>query len=294
MYGYKINLEGLPKTEFACSTSVNNYEWKNNNTKNVVEISISASEQAIITVANKEFIFSGDHLSCVVEDEERRAYCPVGTENKITSVAVRFDKITAKFCDLSREDTYDQSVFLIPAVTNEISGIDEISRLLKKYIKNYASENAYNRALCVSVWFEILAAIDKNTRLFLTNRKSNAENYYINKLNFIIRTQFQKKLLLNDIAKEFGVSMSYLSSIYSKNTGKLFRRAVLEMRMTKAKELLSKGGSCVEDVALAVGFCDASSFRKSFKKFFGVNISGLKNIENGMTLYHDKPLRKQK
>ncbi len=294
LYGYKINFEGLPETVFACATSVNDYEWKNNNGKNVIEIGITTSEQTTFSIKKQQFTLPGTKLSCLAGDEDRKAYSPKDTENKITSVAVRFNKITASLCDLNKDDTYDNSVFLLPAVTTEIPGIDDVSRLLKKYIKNYVSKASYSRALCISVWFDILATIDKNTRLHLTNQKLNTENYYINKLNFIIKTQFQKKLLLTDIAKEFGVSMSYLSAIYSKNTGKSFRNAVLEMRMLKAKELISKGNTFIDDVAFAVGFCDVSAFRKSFKKFFGVNISELKNIENGMTLYHDKPLRKEK
>ena len=247
----------------------------------------------VFDTENKQFELSGTHLSCVVGNENRKAYSPSGIENKITAVAVSLDKLTFCLCELSKEDAYDNSVYLLPAVTNEIPEINEISRLLKKYIKNYISENSHNRALCISIWFNILAIIDKNTRIAILNQEKSAENYYINKLNFIIKTQFQKKLLLTDIAKSFGISMSYLSNVYSKETGKSFRKALSEQRMTKAEELISKGSISIDDIALSVGFSDAVAFRKSFKNFFGINISDLKNIENGMTLYHDKPLRKE-
>lgn len=293
MYGYKIKLFGIPETKFACSTSVTNYNWKNHNRENVIEISISKSEKRISHVGNRCYEFTDKTvLECVIGNEKRTSYCDEGVKTDITSVAVCFDKMVSEPCELSRADAEDNSVYLLPEYLEDFSGISGIMGLLNKYISCNVSGTAYDRAMCVSLWFEILSVIDRTVRQTIVSQKGSSENYYVKKLDYIINKRYAEKLSLTDIAAEFGVAMSYLSYVYSKASGKSFRNAVTEARLTRVKELISTTDMSAEDIAVCVGFCDVAYLRKSFKKFFGVSISEYKKIQSGMTLYHEKPVRK--
>ncbi|MBP3580164.1 MAG: helix-turn-helix transcriptional regulator [Clostridia bacterium] len=242
---------------------------------------------------NKTYYFGeGTRLGCVLGNEERISFCDSGVQKEITTVAVRFEKISITAGELFFTDACDNSCFLLPAFWEETTQVQEIFGLLNKYIKYSTSNAIYDRAKCISIWFEIIHLIDKQTRAMLSTLQNSSANYYIKKLNFIIETQYNKKISLTQIAKEFNVSLSYLSSIYGSVTGQSFKDAICAVRLKKAKELILTTSLSLADIANAVGICDETYLRKRFKKFFGVSISEFKKINKGLTLYHEKPLRK--
>ena len=271
-----MKINGLPETVFACSTTVDNYEWKNSNDNCTIEISISKAKFCTEIVNNKtQYFESGKHMACVLGNEERYGFCDSGVENEITSVAVRFDGINIKDGELE-----------------DITQMQEITRLLNKYIKHNTSDEIYDRAKCVSIWFDMIYVIDKYTRTLLSKPQNNSTNYYVKKLDYIIDTQYDKKVSLTQIAREFNVSMSYLSSLYSTVTGRTFKEALSSARLKKAKELMLTTSLSLAEIADAVGICDEIYLGKRFKKIFGVSVSEFKKINKGLTLYHEKPLRK--
>lgn len=295
MYGYKVTFKGLPETVFACATSVDNYEWSNHNDKNTLEISLSEVEQMVVQMGDERLEYTDViRLSCVVGDEPRYASAPAGARCDILTVAVRFEDLRKEGRELYKEDANDHSCYLLPGSLADVSEKPVIRRLLNTYIHNHVSGTAYDRAQCISLWFELLSVMDKATRRVLVEQKSSSENYYVKKLNYIIEKDYAQKLSLAQIAEEFDVSLSYLSSVYSTATGETFSKALLRTRMAKAKALIDEQVFSCEEIATKVGVCDATYLRKRFKKFYGVSISEYRNISNGLTLYHEKPIRKEK
>ena len=293
MYGYKVSLKGLPQTVFACSTTVDNYNWKNSNNNRVVEISTEKSEGFTLIVNNETHLFTeGSRLSCIVGDDERYAFSDADIKKEITSVAVCFEELNITAGELCEADAFDNSYFILPAFLENENITLEVTRLLNKFINHYISDLACDKAMCISVWFDILHLIDKHTRELLCTPKHSSVNYYVKKLNYIIENRYNEKISLTKIAEEFGVSMSYLSSTYSSATHQSFKDALFSVRMKKAKELILTTSLSLSDIAGMVGMCDDTYLRKSFKKFFGVSISEFKKINKGLTLYHDKPVRK--
>lgn len=293
MYGYRININGLPETVFACSAIVDNYNWKNMNDSKTIEIFVSKAPAFSIIANGETTFFKGNcRLLCVVGAEDKRAFCDAGIKNEISTVSVRFCNLEAVPCKLTEEDAYDKNCFLLPSFSEDEDIVIEIQRLINKYINCNVSDISYDKALCVSVWFRMLSIIDKHTRQLLYKQKSGNVNYYVKKLNYIISNRYRENLSLTKIAEEFGVSMSYLSSIYSKSTNQSFKEALLSVRMKKAEELIMETHLSLSDIAETVGMCDETYLRKCFKKFFGVSVSEFKKIKNEMTLYHEKPVRK--
>ena len=65
------------------------------------------------------------------------------------------------------------------------------------------------------------------------------------------------------------LNAAYFSKLFKRETGKNFSEYVAEVRMEKAKELLSRGRMNISEVAFAVGFSDVQYFSKTFKRCTG-------------------------
>lgn len=84
---------------------------------------------------------------------------------------------------------------------------------------------------------------------------------------------FTKDFSLNDLAEKYAVSISNLSGIIKRETGKTFTEHVSERRVRKAEELLKNEKYSVAEVGKMVGYNDYYYFTKWFKKLTGVTPS---------------------
>lgn len=80
---------------------------------------------------------------------------------------------------------------------------------------------------------------------------------------------FYENVSLEQLSAIAGLSAFHLSRVFTKATGVPPHVYQLQIRLTKATDLLASGKAVVE-VALATGFCDQSHFQKAFKKKFGL------------------------
>jgi AraC-like DNA-binding protein len=83
----------------------------------------------------------------------------------------------------------------------------------------------------------------------------------------ILNNQLDQDLHLDSLAHQIGVSKFHLIRLFKKSFGLTPHQYLIEKRLNRALELLPK--MHVHEVALAVGFSDASSFGKAFKQKFG-------------------------
>ena len=86
---------------------------------------------------------------------------------------------------------------------------------------------------------------------------------------FIEANYSNKQVSLEIIASNMGISSSYLSSLFKKESGHSIVEYLTHCRMTVAKKLLDEGGKTLAEVADMVGFNDPYYFSKCFKKSFG-------------------------
>lgn len=92
----------------------------------------------------------------------------------------------------------------------------------------------------------------------------------IDKAKAYIHTQFQKELSLDEVSKEVNVSPYYFSKLFKEETGQNFIEYLTEIRISKAKELLSQGNeTSMKEICLACGYQDPNYFSRIFKKIVG-------------------------
>ena len=86
-------------------------------------------------------------------------------------------------------------------------------------------------------------------------------------------------LTLGVIAEHSGLSRTYVSSLYKAATGQNVNEYLTALRIEKAKELLLDGHKKTHEVALSVGYRDASYFSALFKKRVGRSPSAYRESE---------------
>ena len=80
-------------------------------------------------------------------------------------------------------------------------------------------------------------------------------------------------LMLQDVAREVGISQSHFSTVFAQETGITFTQYLTGLRMSKAKELLEATPMRSSEVAFQVGYNDAHYFSYLFKKHTGMTPS---------------------
>lgn len=78
-------------------------------------------------------------------------------------------------------------------------------------------------------------------------------------------------LCLSKISDEFGISESYFSYLFKAETNQNFSEYLESIRMEQAVELLKNSSLNISDLYLELGYNNANSFRRAFKKVYGVS-----------------------
>lgn len=98
--------------------------------------------------------------------------------------------------------------------------------------------------------------------------------YLVEKIVDYFEDHYDQKISLDRIAGNMYLSPFYVSKIFKAETGDTPIHYLIDIRMEKARELLSQDRDMsIQEVAQRVGYDDAYHFSKLFKKKFGVSPS---------------------
>jgi AraC-like DNA-binding protein len=86
----------------------------------------------------------------------------------------------------------------------------------------------------------------------------------------LLHSNVERDWTLEDLAKEVGVSRAGLAQKFKKHLGDTPLHYLTVIRMQKARALLSTTSDNIETIAEAVGYSDAFSFSKVFKRITGI------------------------
>ncbi|NLZ80211.1 MAG: helix-turn-helix domain-containing protein [Clostridiales bacterium] len=133
---------------------------------------------------------------------------------------------------------------------------------------------------------EFLAAIDSNllgsksfhileeTALQLCKfyeRKPEGNKLIVSIQEYIKENYKDSSLSLSKISDEFHISESYFSYLFKAETKENFSEYLERIRMEQALHLLKSSTIAIGDLYLEVGYNNANSFRRAFKKIHGVS-----------------------
>lgn len=75
---------------------------------------------------------------------------------------------------------------------------------------------------------------------------------------------------ITTLADAFHISTSHMSELFKINFGENFSNYLWNMRLEKAKILLSNTNQTIEQISISVGYLNVSSFRRKFKQQVGI------------------------
>lgn len=138
--------------------------------------------------------------------------------------------------------------------------------------------------LCPSgSYSEKKAKIQENVYAILDLYEQNIASRIINavQIRTIIEESFcQPDFSVTILADHFHVGVAYMSYLVKKELGTNFSEALWLLRLEKAKQLLRESSMSVEEIGVAVGYLNVSSFRRKFKQEIGLSPSKYRDIES--------------
>ena len=155
---------------------------------------------------------------------------------------------------LSRED------IIIPASADIVV---EANRALLKIIKSEDLSSILERK---NIALNMILKLHQRSEAWTKLRPTDSS---IEKAISYIRANYSKNISVSQCAKQVNLSETHFHRLFKVYTGRSPKEFILSLRVSKAKELLSKGIPIKETAAL-VGWDDEFYFMRIFKKISGI------------------------
>lgn len=93
---------------------------------------------------------------------------------------------------------------------------------------------------------------------------------------YIAKNYMDPSMGLNKISDEFQISESYFSHLFKEKTGVNFSTYLENIRMREAARLIKETNISLNELYISVGYNNANTFRRAFKKTYGVTPSSMR------------------
>lgn len=193
-----------------------------------------------------------------------------------------------QLCDWLDQKQFDDAVLLFEHMVNSI--IDEGRDVSIKIYELIVVLNRHARqkieiSPCHPLWNKLLAIEDDAARkqfahhylqkvidLLIMDDAADNEAWPQEILEFI-NAEYQNNITLEDASRKVGFSTYYFSRLFKQKFDKPFIEYLTQLRIQKAKTLLSSPGVSVKNVCYSVGYSDPNYFARVFKRETGMSPS---------------------
>ena len=155
---------------------------------------------------------------------------------------------------------------------------DYVHQMLQAHQLSYS--NALKRdgllMLCMACLIEDYVLTDETAASLC----SYSGEIYVNYAQEYIKKNFQQKLKINDLADHIGVNRSYLTKNFKAIVGCSPQKLLIDLRIERAKMLLTTTQMPINEIALDVGYSDQLSFSRLFKRCCGRSPRAYRNQES--------------
>ncbi len=108
-------------------------------------------------------------------------------------------------------------------------------------------------------------------------QRENSETKRIEEMLSLIHQNFDQKIHLEDLAKEFHLTRTYVSSLIKNNLGISFQEYLNNLRFEKATQLMFDTKKSLLDISYESGFSDPKYMSQVFQKRTGCSPSEFRN-----------------
>ncbi|MEG2638968.1 MAG: PocR ligand-binding domain-containing protein [Clostridiales bacterium] len=162
-------------------------------------------------------------------------------------------------------------------IKNAISKFDSLSKVQEKAIshilkiiaKEITSNENNNKTINTTGKVTAIKKIKPKNNVNNQKNKENLKAVYA--AGDYIQDHFKEKISLSAISSEVGLSIGYLSHIFSQTFNYTITEYITYIRIEHAKSFFHKGNISIKEAAKNSGFEDVSYFSRVFKKLEGIS-----------------------
>lgn len=158
-------------------------------------------------------------------------------------------------CNIEMPEAFKEHVITIPAA-------EHIFTALKNCDKNTSGVELY---ICAKV-YELFSLLEQ---LAAGKRSKSYQN--IAKAKDYIDANYVNPITVETLAEYLGINRSYFSTSFKKAVGRSPQQYIVDVRLTKAAELITTQGYSASAAALSTGYTDIFNFSKMFKRKYGLS-----------------------
>lgn len=133
-----------------------------------------------------------------------------------------------------------------------------------------------------SLFYDIMYYLVKEYRLTEVDQRFVRKNKNLGKLSMItsyMKDNYTGDLSLEEVARVFGYSPTYLSRMFQRYAGIGFKAYVQSIRLEYAVKILENGGYSVTEAAIRSGFSGSKALARAFQKKYGILPSEYKSLK---------------
>lgn len=238
-------------------------------TLNALEYSLSHPEFEQVSISDVEIHdnYSMQSVDLLIDEIVRSV--KLGQEDNLRQTVADFAKLVS-------EQHYQNSfVFsILLGLTGQLTRLyyQLISDIDLMFINQQIDQMITSRGQFIDNMFDSLLGIALNiTQQIKDNHELTKESITTRALRMIDEQYQDPFFSQQSLADQLYITPNYLSTLFTKETGKTFKDHLIEKRMLTGQELLLMSDKKILEVAQAVGYTDQYYFSYSFKKHFGMS-----------------------
>lgn len=124
----------------------------------------------------------------------------------------------------------------------------------------------------MAFWLEILPHCKRKTQQQEINQNHSAVEACIRYMD----ANYASRITLDELASHVHLHPNYLCAIFKSHSGQTVVEYLTELRISKARHLLSRGNISISQAAERVGFNDLDHFSRTFKSIVGISPSAFR------------------
>lgn len=146
------------------------------------------------------------------------------------------------------------------------SDASAIDAAFTKMRARWDKEDGAGRIECKALFYKILGILAKQPELFLPSDKKDIIAFAVEQMH---KSCLKSDFRLQSLSEQAGVSHRYFEQLFKQKYGVSPKEYVLNLKIRRAKELLSEKDRKIKDIALELGYGDIYHFGKLFLKKTG-------------------------
>lgn len=129
---------------------------------------------------------------------------------------------------------------------------------------------------------DVIKDICRHNKELKTDGEEESRKLFLNKAERYIDDDLDNPLLsLKYLAGKFGFAPTYFSVIFKKNMNITLSEYLESKRMQKAHELILTSDIRLEEIARRCGYSNTNTFRRTYRRYWGVNPSAMRKLQEG-------------